>query len=358
MPLRLIIRRSGNVFVASKNRGARAFVQGASFIRAILLKMRRQLNPIILNMSLRIGIDLGGTKIEGVVMDSASQILARRRLATPQTDYSATVRAIVGLVAALETEVGARALPVGMGTPGAISARTGRMKNCNSTCLNGQLLLEDVQAQLGARVRIANDADCLALSESHDGAAHGARSVFAVIVGTGVGGGVVINGQLLTGPNAIAGEWGHNPLPWPRLDWDEVPGPLGWDGRHGAIEDWCSGPALAADYARRFGAQISAREIAARAEQGEAAAQDVLARWEDRLARALATVINVLDPEVIVLGGGLSHIARVYRAVPQLWRAWVFSDEVQTRLVRAQHGDASGVRGAAWLWPAQSKAPG
>ncbi len=300
---------------------------------------------------MRIGIDLGGTKTEGVVMAADSRILTRRRVPTPPDDYAAALTTIVDLVAQLEQDVGVAGLPVGAGTPGARSKLTGRMKNCNSTCLNGQPLLEDLQQRLGARVRIANDADCLALSEAHDGAAAGARCVFAAILGTGVGGGIAVDGQLLSGPNAIAGEWGHNALPWPRPEWGEVPGPLGWDGRHGSIETWCCGPALALDHERVTGERLRSEDIVARATAGEAAAEATLQRWEDRLARALAGIINVLDPDVIVLGGGLSKVERVYRRVPALWGQWVFSDSVETPLRPALHGDSSGVRGAAWLWP-------
>jgi fructokinase len=300
---------------------------------------------------LRVGIDLGGTKIEGVVIDAQSRVLARRRVATPPDDYGAALNAIVDLVAFLEDEVGTHKLPVGAGTPGARSRATGRMKNCNSTCLNDRPLLEDLEARLGPRVRIANDADCLALSEASDGAGKGARCVFAAILGTGVGGGIAIDGLLHTGPNAIAGEWGHNALPWPRPEWNEVPGPLGWDGRHGTIEVWCCGPGLAADHARTHGETLRSEQIVARAQAGDAAAETTLARWEDRLARAFASVINLLDPDVIVVGGGLSRVERLYRNVPRLWAEWVFSDRIETRLLPAQHGDASGVRGAAWLWP-------
>ncbi len=300
----------------------------------------------------RIGIDLGGTKIEGIVLQGATEVIARQRLATPGGDYPATVAAIVALVAALEREVGVGGLPVGIGHPGAISPFTGLIKNANSTCLNARPLQADLEAALARPVRLANDADCLALSEAQaDGAAAGAACVFAVILGTGVGGGIVIDGKLRAGPNAIAGEWGHNPLPWPRADWHEVPGPLGWDGRHGSIEDWCSGVALARDHREVSGAVLRGEDIVARAAEGDAACDATLARYEDRLARALASVINLLDPDVILLGGGLSRVARLYDKVPALWRHWVFSDRVATRLSPARHGDSSGVRGAAWLWP-------
>ncbi|MBA4287220.1 MAG: fructokinase [Xanthomonadaceae bacterium] len=301
---------------------------------------------------LRIGIDLGGTKIEGIVLRGATEVVARQRIATPGGDYPATVAAVARLVAVLERQVGAQRLPVGIGHPGAISPFTGLIKNANSTCLNDRPLQADLEAALGRGVRMANDADCLALSEAQDdGAAAGAACVFAVILGTGVGGGIVIDGKLRAGPNAIAGEWGHNPLPWPRRDWNEVPGPLGWDGRLGAIEDWLSGPALARDHREVSGAILTGEQIVAAANAGDGASLATLARHQDRLARALASVINVLDPDVIVLGGGLSRIARLYDSVPQLWGRWVFSDRVVTRLVAAKHGDSSGVRGAAWLSP-------
>lgn len=300
---------------------------------------------------MRIGIDLGGTKIEGVVMGADSQILARRRVPTPPDDYAKALSTIVEIVQILEQDVGKSGLPVGAGTPGARSKLTGRMKNCNSTCLNDQPLLEDLERLLGPRVRIANDADCLVLSEASDGAAAGARCVFGGILGTGVGGGVVVDGRLLSGPNAIAGEWGHNPLPWPDPDWGEVPGPLGWDGRRGTIEVWCCGPGLALDHERVAGERLRGEDIVARAAGGDAACEATLRRWEHRLARALSGIINVLDPDVIVLGGGLSRNERIYRNVPALWGEWVFSDSVETRLVPAMHGDSSGVRGAAWLWP-------
>lgn len=302
--------------------------------------------------AMRIGIDLGGTKIEGVVLRGAAEILARRRVATPAGDYAGTVAAVAALVQALEDEVHAARLPVGIGHPGAISPATGLIKNANSTCLNGRPLKQDLEALLRREVRMANDADCLALSEAQaDGAAAGARCVFAAILGTGVGGGIVIDGRLLNGPNAIAGEWGHNPLPWPRPDWNEVPGPLGWDGRHGSIEDWCSGVGLANDHWRVTGERLDGEAIVRRAEQGDVACDQTLGRYEDRLARAFAHLINILDPDVIVLGGGLSRVERLYRNLPRLWAPWVFSDRVDTRLLPARHGDSSGVRGAAWLWP-------
>ena len=301
---------------------------------------------------LRIGIDLGGTKIEGIVLRGETEIIARRRVATPGGDYAATVAAVAALVGDLEARAGRTGLSVGIGHPGAISRATSLIKNANSTCLNGRPLQADLEAALRRPVPMANDADCLALSEAQaDGAAAGARCVFAVILGTGVGGGIVIDGKLLSGPNAIAGEWGHNPLPWPRPDWGEVPGPLGWDGRHGSIEDWCSGVGLANDHARVNGQPLSGEEIVRQARDGVPAAMATLDRYEDRLARALAHVINILDPDVIVLGGGLSRIEQLYRNLPSRWSPWVFSDRVDTRLRPAFHGDSSGVRGAAWLNP-------
>ena len=303
---------------------------------------------------MRIGIDLGGTKTEGVVMDDASRIAHRERVASPP-DYAGQVRTIAEVVGRLEARAGRGRLPVGVAHPGAISPATGRIKNSNSGCLNERPLKADLEAALGRPIRMANDADCLAVSEQADGAAAGAASVFAVILGTGVGGGIVIGGRLLSGPNAIAGEWGHNPLPWPRPEWDEVPGPLHWDGRHGAIESYLSGTGLARDHRHATGETLRGEEIATRAAAGDAACEATLARYEDRLARALASIVNVLDPEVVVLGGGLSRLERLYANVPRLWGRYVFSDRVDTRLVAAAHGDSSGVRGAAWLWPEGTK---
>jgi fructokinase len=234
--------------------------------------------------------------------------------------------------------------------PGAISPATGLLKNANSTWLNGRPFLEDLKRRLGRPVRVANDANCFALSEAVDGAAAGARVVFGVIVGTGTGGGVVVGGRVLTGPNAVAGEWGHNPLPWPGPD--ELPGPDCYCGKRGCIETWLSGPGLARDHSRDSGVAAAPSAIAEAAEQGDAAAEEALVRYEGRMARALASVINVLDPDVIVLGGGLSNVTRLYRTVPRLWGRWAFSDRVDTRLVPPLHGDSSGVRGAAWLFSA------
>ncbi len=295
----------------------------------------------------RIGIDLGGTKIEIVALDPQGHEQLRRRVPTPQGDYLATVAAIVALVQAAEAELGA-ACSVGIGTPGAISARTGLMKNCNSTCLNGQPLRQDLERALRRDVMLANDANCFALSEAHDGAGQGADVVLGVILGTGVGGGIVVHGRVLDGANAIAGEWGHNPLPFAHRH--EQPGPACYCGRHGCIETWLSGPALMNDHQEHTGQRLPPHALLAAAQQGDAAAQASLDRYADRLARALAHVINILDPQVIVLGGGLSALTPLYSAVPQLWQPYVFSDHIATRLVKNQHGDSSGVRGAAWLW--------
>lgn len=296
---------------------------------------------------MRIGVDLGGTKIEAVALDTSGNILARRRIATPQGDYAATLAGIAGLVFAIENELGLTGT-VGIGIPGAISPASGRVKNANSTCLIGQPLDRDLEQLLARPVRVANDANCFAISEAVDGAAAGAAVVFGVIVGTGTGGGVVINGHLLTGPNAIAGEWGHNPLPWPRSD--ELPGHACYCGKQGCIETWLSGPGLERDFALRSGRHLSAAQIVAEAEQSGRAAEEVLQRYEDRMARSLASIINILDPDVIVLGGGMSNIARLYHHVPLLWGRYVFSDTVTTELRAPRYGDSSGVRGAAWLW--------
>ncbi len=300
---------------------------------------------------MRIGIDLGGTKIEGVVMAPGSRIVERERIATPRGSYEATLFAISELVKRLEAEAGVAGLPVGIGTPGAVSPATGLMKNCNSTVLNGKPLKEDLQKILSREIRMANDADCFALSEATDGAAAGAPCVFGVILGTGCGGGVVVEGKLLSGPNAVAGEWGHNPLPWPRPEWNEIPGEQCWHGGYGCLETWISGSGLVADHRRSTGGNMSGDEIARHADANDERALATMARYEDRLARALSAVINLLDPQVIVLGGGVSAVPRLYRNVPALWDQWVFSDRVDTRLVPPMHGDSSGVRGAAWLWP-------
>jgi len=296
---------------------------------------------------MRIGIDLGGTKIELIALDEAGGTLSRRRVDTPQGDYGATLAAIAGLVEAAETELGLRGT-VGIGTPGAISGATGLMKNCNSTCLNGRPLRTDLEARLKREVRLTNDANCFALSEATDGAAAGAAVVFGVILGTGCGGGVVVNSRVLIGPNAVAGEWGHNPLPWP-MD-DERPGPPCYCGKHGCIETWLSGSGLRRDLQAVSGLDLTGAEIVSRAEAGDADCESALCRYEDRLARSLAHVVNILDPDAIVLGGGLSNVGRLYRNVPALWGEYVFSDAVSTRLLAPRFGDSSGVRGAAWLW--------
>lgn len=294
----------------------------------------------------RIGIDLGGTKIEGILLVGSDEIL-RLRVPTPRDDYAATVEAIASLAESIERRAGARG-SVGIGIPGAISTTTGLVKNANSVWLIGKPLLEDLQRRLDREVRIANDANCLAVSEAADGAADAAGVVFGVILGTGVGAGIVVRGRVLIGPNAIAGEWGHNPLPSPRDE--ERPGPLCYCGRHGCIETFLSGPGLARDFEQRSGRREAAPEIVAAAAGGDTQAESALAQYEERLARGLAGIINVLDPDVIVLGGGMSNIDRLYANVPRLWAPFVFSDAVFTRLVRARHGDSSGVRGAAWLW--------
>ena len=296
---------------------------------------------------LRLGIDLGGSKIEIAAFDEAGREVLRRRVSTPQGDYKATVYTVATLVETAEHQLHAQGT-VGIGMPGAESRVSGLIKNANSTCLIGQPLRRDLQTLLQREVRLANDANCFALSEAVDGAAAGAEVVFGVIVGTGCGAGVVVRGQVLTGANAIAGEWGHNPLPWPADH--ERPGPDCYCGKQGCLETWLSGPGLARDFLAARGKSLPAQAIAAGAQEGDADCQSAMERYEDRLARGLAQVINLLDPDVIVLGGGLSNIERLYENVPRLWKRYVFSDHVATRLVAPVHGDSSGVRGAAWLW--------
>jgi len=296
---------------------------------------------------MRIGIDLGGTKIEGVALDDEGNELGRERVATPRGEYDGTIAAIAQVVAALEQRFGGPA-SVGIGIPGAISPATGVVKNANSTWLNGRAFDRDLERGLRRPVRLANDANCFALSEATDGAAAGSGVVFGVILGTGVGGGIVVNGRIVEGAHRIAGEWGHNPLPAPHDD--ERPGPACYCGRHGCIETFLSGPGWADDTARRTGRRADAMSLADAAVKGDALAREALTRYVDRLARSLATVINVIDPDTIVLGGGLSNITALYDEVPARWGAYVFSDVITTRLVRAAHGDSSGVRGAAWLW--------
>jgi fructokinase len=301
---------------------------------------------------MRIGIDLGGTKIEVVALDADGRERFRQRIASPKGNYLATIGAIQSLVGMAEQVVGPSS--VGIGIPGAVSPATGLIKNSNSIWLNGQPLAQDLVAALGREVRLANDANCFALSEAVDGAGAGKRVVFGVIVGTGTGGGLTIDGRTIVGANAIAGEWGHNPLPWP--DAGEWPGPACYCGRTGCIETFLSGPALERDYAAASGTRLDAESIVNRAEAGEPEATAVLERYERRMARALASVINVVDPDAIVLGGGLSNIERLYRNLPKLWGRFVFSDAVATPLIRAVHGDSSGVRGAAWLWDGGARA--
>jgi fructokinase len=296
-----------------------------------------------------LGVDLGGTKIEVVALDRDGTELWRRRSATPAGDYEGTIRTIAALVAEAEAMLGRKGT-VGVGTPGALEPGTGRIKNSNSVAIMGKPLDRDLEAALGRKVRLANDANCFALSEATDGAAAGAAIVFGVILGTGVGGGIVVNGRVLNGANAISGEWGHNPLPWPRDD--ERPGPACYCGRLGCIEAFLSGPGFARLFAAATGrAGLDAAALAAAATQGDAEAEAAFRVYEQRLARALAHVINFLDPDVIVLGGGMSNLTRLYTAVPLLWRGFVFSDTIATKLVPPRFGDSSGVRGAAWLWP-------
>jgi len=294
---------------------------------------------------MRIGIDLGGTKVEGVALSGNGTIAERIRMPSPRGDYRETINAIKELVSLLEIKTGAGS-SVGIGIPGTVSSHTNLVKNANSTWLIGKPLHDDLESALNRPVRVSNDANCFALSEAVDGAAADASVAFGVILGTGVGGGLVINGQIIGGLNGIAGEWGHNPLPWPGAD--ELPGPPCYCGKEGCIETFLSGPGLAADYRRAGGDDITADAIVA---ERTPRAETVLKRYEERLARALASVINVVDPDVIVLGGGLSNIERLYQTVPRLLRHWVFSDSVDTVIRPPKHGDSSGVRGAAWLWP-------
>jgi fructokinase len=285
-------------------------------------------------MALRIGIDLGGTKIEAIALEGSREVF-RKRIPSPRGSYEATLSAVASLV----SEIGEGT--VGVGIPGALSRVTGLVKNANSTWLIGKALKADLEKALQREIRLANDANCFALSEATDGAGKGAAVVFGVILGTGVGGGIVVHGKVLGGPNAIAGEWGHNPLPAPTVE--DLPLPPCYCGRQGCIETYLSGPGLSRDYEQATGRRLAAEEIVS-------LGNEVLARYEERLARALASVINVLDPDVIVLGGGMSNVARLYTEVPRLWSRYVFSEDVATRLARPAHGDASGVRGAAWLW--------
>ncbi len=297
--------------------------------------------------ALRLGIDLGGTKIEGVVLSSDGSELARQRTAAPRGDYAATVGALAGLVFDLETNAG-QGCSIGVGIPGSISPKTGNVQNANSVWLNGRPLHSDLEQCLGRPVRLANDANCFAISEATDGAAAGARIVFGVILGTGCGGGIVVDGRIVDGPRGIGGEWGHNPLPW--MTAGEYPGPTCWCGRPSCMETWVSGPALAADHARTAGDMLDGPEIVARAKAGDVSAIASLDRHASRLARGLAHVVNLIDPEVIVLGGGLSQLDHLYAVLPGLMAPWLFADNRDIAIRPPRWGDASGVRGAAWLW--------
>ena len=296
---------------------------------------------------MRIGIDLGGTKIEGIALAEDGTELCRYRIDTPR-NYHGSLRAITDVVDYLEQHTSQNG-SVGVGIPGAISPHTGLVKNANSTWLIGEPLEPDLAAKLDREVRITNDANCFTVSEATDGAAAGAEVVFGVIIGTGTGGGICINGRVVTGANAIGGEWGHNPLPWPRDD--ERPGLPCFCGQSGCIETFLSGTGLTKHYNAAGGQAQKTQDIMTQLEAGETLATKVMADYEDRMARALASVINIIDPDIIVLGGGLSNISRLYQNVPKLWNQYVFSDHVATRLVPPKHGDSSGVRGAAWLWP-------
>ncbi len=304
---------------------------------------------------MRIGIDLGGTKIEAIALDKEGMPLARRRTKTPRGDYRETLNGIISLVEAIEADFGCTG-SIGIAAPGALSPESGRIKNSNSEWLIGKPLAEDMEIQLGRPVRLANDADCFALSEAVDGAGASAGTVFGVILGTGVGSGIAIGSKLLQGPNAISGEWGHNPLPW--ASDEERPGPPCYCGHAGCIETFLSGPGLARDHSAETGETKTAYEIAAAASVGNGPSSATMKRYETRLAKALASVINLIDPDIIVLGGGVSNIMRLYDTVPKLWKDYVFSDSVRTHLAQARHGDSSGVRGAAWLWPVQHSGNG
>jgi len=302
------------------------------------------------NTEMRIGIDLGGTKIEALAIDGQGVEMARHRIDTPRDDYDATIAAMVGLVLRIEKEAGTTGT-VGAGIPGSISRITGLVKNSNSTWLNGRPLDKDLSVALKREVRIANDANCFAVSEATDGAAAGSHVVFGVILGTGCGGGVAIDARVHEGPNGVAGEWGHNPLPWPKPE--ESPGPACYCGKRGCMEMWISGTGIALDYKNVTGASRTTKEIVADFDAGALDASATMERFEDRLARGLAQVINILDPDVIVIGGGVSRVEHLYRALPVKLLAYVFGGEVSTPILPAKYGDSSGVRGAAWLWPAR-----
>ncbi len=296
---------------------------------------------------MRIGVDLGGTKIEVIALDESGCETFRKRVPTPQGDYEATVSAIAALVKETHQRLNTTSR-VGIGIPGAISSHNHKVKNANSTCLIGKPLKSDIEMAIGQEVRISNDANCFTVSEAVDGAAAGATVVFGVIIGTGTGGAIVINRQAIIGQNLIAGEWGHNPLPWP--DEEELPGQPCYCGKYGCIETWLSGTGFERLFYLHTGTRLSSTEIVQLAETGDAVAAQHMARYEERLAKSLASVINVVDPDIIVLGGGMSNIDRLYTNVPKIWGDYVFSDRVTTELVPPKHGDSSGVRGAAWLW--------
>lgn len=300
------------------------------------------------NTEMRIGIDLGGTKIEALAIDNQGVELARHRIDTPRDDYDATIMAMVGLVRRLEEQTG-RTGTVGAGIPGSISRITGLVKNANSTWLNGRPLDRDLTAALGREVRLANDANCFAVSEATDGAAAGKHVVFGVILGTGCGGGVAIAGRVHAGPNGVAGEWGHNPLPWQKPE--EYPGPMCYCGKQGCMEMWVSGTGIALDYRTVTGRARTTQEIVSEFEAGDREATAAIERFEDRLARGLAQVINILDPDVIVIGGGVSRVEHIYQELPKKLPKYVFGGEASTLVLPAVFGDSSGVRGAAWLWP-------
>lgn len=296
---------------------------------------------------LRIGVDLGGTKIEAIALDRAGVVRARRRVATPAHDYEEILRAICALVGDIERETGRRG-SIGVGSPGSLSTHTGLIKGSNTQVVNGKPLDADLAKRLGRPIRVENDANCFALSEAVDGAGQGARVVFGVIIGTGVGGGVVVDGKLVAGRNHIGGEWGHTPLPW--MTREEYPGQRCFCGHEGCIETFLAGAGLARAYKRIAGAEAGGQEIAQRADAGEAAALVALDAYQDRLSRALAMVVDILDPDVIVLGGGLSNIARIYQGLAARVETYAFTDALDTKILRNAHGDSGGVRGAAWLW--------
>jgi len=296
---------------------------------------------------MRIGIDLGGTKIEGIALSDTGEELFRHRVVTPQGDYPATLQCIANLINNIEDAVADKG-NVGICTPGALSPSTGLMRNSNSVCMNGKPVLTDLQDLVKKEIRMANDANCFALSEAVDGVAKNASVVFGVIIGTGTGAGIVIDKKVLVGPNAIAGEWGHNPLPWP-LD-IELPGPECYCGKSGCIETWLSGPGIVRDHEIHNNVFLDAEALDGKARFGDEEADETLSRYEDRMARSLAHVINIMDPDAIVLGGGMGNIQRLYKNVPDIWGKYVFSDTVETKLLSPVHGDSSGVRGAAWLW--------